>query len=958
MTRLALRIGGAIVGLVLIAALALCGVWVFFRADLAEILLRRGLERSGVAVERLIVDDIGLRSLSLGALSARHAETGTQIAIEDARVTFSLEAPRAAQRVDAITITRAHVVLDPDRLRGELVDAGAPKRAPIPLPFGKIAIDQVDIDLVDAARPAGEALRLSGDIDFAPQSGGTLHARTGIVDRHLTWASRDIAIDQFEGDLTARFLPGGDVRVSGILAGDLTVRQAAGEAATIDAGRLGLTARLASWREVLDGTAALSAGEFAIDIASGAIDAQMGKAQSLALDITGGISGDWSPARVIIRVRDDDALIVRHPAGQMTVSGGDDGILYKDDTTMRAGALAIRATSQDAGDPPETGLTIRFVDHYAGDRSVSVDTALSGFSASGIEIAAAEVSFRGARDVENDLKLDGDMRAKVDITRAALRAARLGEMIVSADTALTVDLRERVFELGGTTDDCLAIARMRGALIEPAADFSLRRARMCGNGKDPLFATPEPSSGLFVLAGLLRVDSARWVQGETTLEGRPPRAHLVASYWPSTGNLRVKSDLDGGAITANDTVRLSRIDAQIEAGLEAGTLSARLPALRLVMDQSGPAPAIAPLGVAGSAGLTDDQISFSIRVETEKGADLGHVNGTHDLRAGAGALNLASPSLRFDPEGLQLTDISPVFKGLIFDARGFVDSNVHVEWGPSGVASSADLSLLAFSFGGPGLAVSATRGLNGDLSFSSLSPIRSNGPQRIDIDGIDLDALQLANGSVTFELPGDDRLIVQEASFPWYGGTIGAYDAETPLSGDRAGAVLRAENIDLETLLTALDFDGLSGVGKMSGTLPLKIDDGRARIENGVLEASTDGIIRYTGPAAEAASAAGGSGADIAFDILRELRFTNLIANINGPLDGDLQFDILFEGTSQFGIDDRRLEEPVVAPVIYRMKIRAPFVALIDQARLSSDFSLQIDELLREQRKKDADRQP
>ena len=135
------------------------------------------------------------------------------------------------------------------------------------------------------------------------------------------------------------------------------------------------------------------------------------------------------------------------------------------------------------------------------------------------------------------------------------------------------------------------------------------------------------------------------------------------------------------------------------------------------------------------------------------------------------------------------------------------------------------------------------------------------------VEGVDLDALQLNEGEIIFELPGDETLQVYEAVFPWFGGVLGVYEAQA--SFDRTVSVMpmRIDNVDLAQVLEYVDIEGLSGEGRLSGVLPLSASDGRARIDGGVLKSDGPGAIRYVGKSATEA-VKGNEQARVAFNLV------------------------------------------------------------------------------------------
>jgi hypothetical protein len=295
----------------------------------------------------------------------------------------------------------------------------------------------------------------------------------------------------------------------------------------------------------------------------------------------------------------------------------------------------------------------------------------------------------------------------------------------------------------------------------------------------------------------------------------------------------------------------------------------------------------------------------------------------------------------------------PVLLGVVFNTTGVGAGKARFSWSPGVVTSSADVEVVDLSFGGPTVAVTRTEGISGAVSFSNLAPVATTGEQVISIRKVDLDALKLENGEMRFELPGDDTLHVINAEFPWFGGTIGAYDAKAPLSGGKADMRLQIDAVNLSELLSYFKIEGLSGEGIVEGVLPLSIEAGKARINHGVLSASGPGVIRYEGKTTDTA-AQSNEQAELAFEVLRELRFTTLTTTIDGALDGELNFKVYFEGTGKIPVRTGKTTQRVDSPVIYRVTIDAPLMRLIDQAITSSDVRLQI-KRAKEQEKAAAD---
>jgi hypothetical protein len=471
-------------------------------------------------------------------------------------------------------------------------------------------------------------------------------------------------------------------------------------------------------------------------------------------------------------------------------------------------------------------------------------------------------------------------------------------------------------------------------------EASLAAAKLCSHD-GPLVETRYADRVESDVVGALTAASGRYRIGETRFAGLPPLVDFKARYEPAAMLTNVAGALKGGRVVLNGVLVGTDADGKFTARLDPSELSADVALDRVLLAQIAKDPNIAPVVAAGTAKLAAEKVAFQFDASTPKGTLVGKGSGAHDVRTGKGNATFTSQTLQFAPGKLQPAQLMPGLVGVVGATKGSSRGDAKFTWsrGPGTLKSSADLSLDDLTFRGPGVAVSQTNHLSGRIALSSLTPLTTAGEQTIRIGLVDMDALQLADGVVTYALPGDQTLRISSAEFPWFGGTIGAYDATVPLSPGATEVALRAAGADLKQLLEWVKVDGLSGEGLIEGSLPIVIEGGKAKIAGGSLSAVGPGRLRYTGKAADAASA-NNENAKLAFDVLRDLKFDRLTALVDGPLDGNLQFKILFEGTSDLTLKQGQ----VTSPVIYRITLEAPILNLIQSARLSTDFKLQLEQ--------------
>jgi hypothetical protein len=107
---------------------------------------------------------------------------------------------------------------------------------------------------------------------------------------------------------------------------------------------------------------------------------------------------------------------------------------------------------------------------------------------------------------------------------------------------------------------------------------------------------------------------------------------------------------------------------------------------------------------------------------------------------------------------------------------------------------------------------------------------------------------------------------------------------------------LTVENVSLSALLQAIDVEGLSGEGKLGGTLPIAASADSLRITGGVLAAVGPGRLRYQ-PKSEADAPADSQMA-ILRQVLTDFRYTELKLSMDGAVGGEQQVTVRLVGAN------------------------------------------------------------
>jgi hypothetical protein len=835
--------------------------------------------------------------------------------------------------VKAVTVApgSARALIDE---RGGLSLAGwrpDPNAKPAPPPFERLTIDALDLV---AATPKGlAAATIAGALTLS--EGGQFEitfdaGRAGFAPATLANA---------EGSATVRLAKEGGIDIAGAIAGDIETQS--GAAKNVDAD---FSAALKSWRGFFGEGPRGVYGRAGATLKSSTLEAEgnpsiaaipaAGAAAVRSLVVRGSLAADFSSNGVIIRLDDGPVTVSADRGDVLTIAGGDDGVLYE--TRGKSGRARVEARLRG---PVASGDGVVAAATNDGERwTIEGDAALKEQTIAGVNLAGLTTRFVGeAFDdaVNGRLVYDGLIRS-ADIGRL-----KIVDMPAAGALDVGADLKTRTFSASPPAGECLRVDRASFRLPDQDLDARVALAKFCAVDA-PALSMNWGGGDRVRLQGQFASAEARLRMGRTDFEGAPPAIRLAVDYEPASNTTRASGDFSGGAGVLTKSLKLSKAEGVFEAALTGESLTATASLASMTIAQAAELELVAPVVVAGEARLADEKAAFDFDVKTPRGALLGRGAGEHDVKSGKGAAVFDSGDLVFSAAGLQPDRLIPAMKGVISAASGSAGGKATFSWTPTGVSSSGAAVARNVSFQGPGVAVTRTEGVTGELSFASLAPVATAGEQTITIRKIDLDALDLENGSMRFSLPGDETLHIAEAEFPWFGGTIGAYNSTIAISSASSETKLQIDNVSLAELLGFFKVDGLSGEGTIEGVLPITFEGGRARIDNGILSAKGGGVIRYTGDIAAAAGQANAT-TELTFEALREFQYESLSTTIDGPLDGTLRFKVYFEGRSDVSMTTSRGKQTVKSPFIFRVNIDAPLLSLIDQAAVSLDVRRQIE---------------
>lgn len=929
--------------ILLVLAAILAALAFVFRLPIAgwaarQAMAAAGLENPSARATALTFSGARLEGVAAGPEGAR------DFSFEAIEADFSLRRLFAEKKVEALRAGPGVVRVRVDEAGGASVagfETGGDRGdgGGVALPFDRLLLRGV---VLAVTAPDGEA---AGTVDAEYDIGQGGAGAITLEAEHFAWSN--IRLADLKATATANLSADGKMTFAAELTG---AAEAPGAAIRNVAAKI--EGEASSWRDAAAGAAEKVSGKARVSFSAPDIEIRDAKAQSLM---------SASATQTVFGENVQEAAL--SGAFDVALSGG--GLAVRLDggaplTLETPDGASLALTPQ--GDAPFVSLTgekqtasFRFVLAGGGaTMSGGVDAMREGanwrlaapveigeFAAGALALGASRVDVSAVSDGG---RIDADIAVKSGLKRAKIGRLTISEAPFSGSFAVNADMTAQRASIASKSE-CFAVDRGRGAIEEQNLDMRFTAMSLC-NGGGPLAEITWAGDPAVSLSGEVSAADAAIRFGETHAKGRPPAIRFDAAYSPAVKTTAIKGEASGGAMTLNEAIVLSGVAGDFDFSLDAETMraAASIDRLRIAqhLAEEGALPFFSPVAAAGEASLEGDDARFSYVLTTPEGRRIGEGAGAHDMASASGETVLSMDGTQFRPDGLQPNRLSPLLKGIVDAAEGGLDGSVRFGWSPGGVTSGADFHFNSISFGGPTRAVTRTSDVAGDVRLTALFPLATDGAQTITVGGVDLDALQLEAGAITFELPGDDTLHLVSAEFPWFGGVLGVYEATASFAGE-AMIPLRAQDIDLKQILDYVNVAGLSGEGVLQGSLPLVFRDGRAFIEDGFIESVGSGVIRYAGAATEQAASEGG-GAKIAFDMLKDLRYRSMKVTVSGPLDGRLEFDMEFVGTGEMVLPQQGLNPGGQGrlPVLYRITLDAALIDLLQQALLSTDVRLQI----------------
>jgi len=300
----------------------------------------------------------------------------------------------------------------------------------------------------------------------------------------------------------------------------------------------------------------------------------------------------------------------------------------------------------------------------------------------------------------------------------------------------------------------------------------------------------------------------------------------------------------------------------------------------------------------------------------------------HGLSGGIGHADLHVAGLVFD-KTLQPDTISRLALGVIANTRGRVYGTGRIDWTPDSVTSHGTAGSDSLDFAA---AFGPVKGVSGTVEFTDLLGLVTAPDQRLKIASIN-PGIEAMNGELSFELKGNNLLVVNGANWPFLDGELRLEPTRMVLGAAEVRRyTLTIKGLDAAKLVNQLEMANISATGAFDGVLPLVFDENGGRIEGGELVSRGSGNLSYLGALTYRDLS---PIANFAFDALRSLDYRQMRVELEGDLAGEIITRLKFDGVTQgAGARSNFLTKQVAKlPIRFNVNIRAPFFRLVSSFR-------------------------
>nr|CRH05658.1 Conserved exported protein of unknown function [Candidatus Magnetococcus massalia] len=381
--------------------------------------------------------------------------------------------------------------------------------------------------------------------------------------------------------------------------------------------------------------------------------------------------------------------------------------------------------------------------------------------------------------------------------------------------------------------------------------------------------------------------------GETAqqVQLRSPTIQLKSRYEAGLP-INTEVDIHGGRFRLGDGKLLIK-DLALKLGIAQGEKGVAIKGdvenltLRPILEGGG----VVPLHYKGELLFAEDAVRLEGRLQDRAATLPLDILLEHDLEQARGVVSFQAEPQLFLRGGRQPQQMLPLLKAHVTAVSGELGLSGHVAWGGDEEDSHLEVQVKDWEME---TQVAQLDGLNLAFNFASLNPPRTDTPQKISLDSLNV-GIPLHDIEAALSLGRDGVVTIDALQIPLAGGEVFSRGGTFDLQAEEHRLKLQAKEIDLALLAKLLRAQGVEASGRLHGQVPVRVEGGRVWIDNALLKTDGGGVIRHSSPAKQVLEA-GGEQPGVLAQALENLHYKQLSLGLSGDLAGDLIIDARAEG--------------------------------------------------------------
>ncbi|WP_424339407.1 intermembrane phospholipid transport protein YdbH family protein [Henriciella sp.] len=409
--------------------------------------------------------------------------------------------------------------------------------------------------------------------------------------------------------------------------------------------------------------------------------------------------------------------------------------------------------------------------------------------------------------------------------------------------------------------------------------------------------------------------------GEKTLSltSTDPEIHLQTTSPVSLRASTGVTEFDGTLVPAEIALDSLSLDATLPASGLRGVAEAK----QVTVRDRGDDPLYVPLIGDLSAEFQEGVMLLTGPVTTRAaGRKIADITLNLDLLSLDGTASVSTPDLTFEPRRFQPTALSERVRGFLSNARGTLRGGANFDIASGKTSGTGWVAVENFGF--DTLRLGAVNDVNGRIDFTDIMTLTTGPGQEIRLGEIN-PGIELNDGVIRFQLTNGTEATIEDARWPFAGGELYTGGSTWSVAGTRDVIEISAQALELTDIVKAFSLPDIKANGTVSGAFPVEIVGPNAYIRNASLTADSEGgTLAYTGEVADAAAEAD-ERVSLAFEALKDFRFSVLELGADGNLSGDMLITLRLVGKSPEVLDG--------APFAFNIGIDSKLMQLIRTGR-------------------------